>query len=121
MTAAEILRLAAAIALGTLIVLSLIFLAGKAAAITETGKWARAYNTPGLFDHAGRPRAYVITYPEFLKKFADGAGWACHDFKPDGFLFDEQGVYGFADCAVGFATPDDEALYLAWCKDNDIF
>lgn len=120
MNASELLRLMAAVSFGTLIVLSIVFLAGRTAAMAETGKWARAYNKPGLFDNAGRPRAYVITYQEFLDGFADKAGWACHDFRPYGFLFDEQGVYGFADCSVGFTTPDDEAQYLGWCVDNSL-
>ena len=82
MNASELLRLMAAVSFGTLIVLSIVFLAGRTAAMTETGKWARAYDKQGLFD--------------------------------------EQGVYGFADCSVGFATPDDEAQYLGWCIDNGL-
>lgn len=121
MTVPEIMRLAAAVSLGALIILALMLLANSAARMTRTGKWARAYDAPDTFDHASRPCAYVITYREFLDRFADGAGWACHDFKPHGFLFDEQGVYGFPDCVVGFASPEDEAMYRAWCETNDMF
>lgn len=121
MTVPEIMRLAAAVSLGVLIILTLMLLTNSVAGTTRPGKWARAYDAPDTFDHASHPCAYVITYREFLDRFVDGAGWACHDFKHHGFLFDEQGVYGFPDCVVGFASPENEAMYRAWCETNGMF
>lgn len=69
-------------------------------------------------DYRGKEVDHAITFTEFKKKWLYYYISNCHDFDDNGFLFDDAGVWGFANTPVGFKTKKDCELYNQWRKKN---
>ena len=72
-------------------------------------------------DYTGRGCDHVITFEEFYNKWLKHYLGSCHDFTPEGFLYDEGGSMGFDNTEVGFATKRDIICYRRWLHEQATF
>lgn len=72
-------------------------------------------------DYAGHGCDHVITFDEFYHTWLKHYLRACHDFTPEGFLYDEGGSMGLSDTEVGFATKRDIICYRRWLHEQAVY